>query len=122
MVRKLKTQKSFGGTGNGSTQDFVKQAQMMQAKMQMVQDELATKELEASVGGGQVTVRVNGQKELLAVKISEELVKEVVAENDIEMLEDLILTAVKEAMRQAEELGEREMSQVTAGVNIPGLI
>ncbi|MCX5773433.1 MAG: YbaB/EbfC family nucleoid-associated protein, partial [Fusobacteria bacterium] len=110
------------GTGNGSTQDFVKQAQMMQAKMQMVQDELATKELEASVGGGQVTVRVNGQKELLAVKISEELVKEVVAENDIEMLEDLILTAVKEAMRQAEELGEREMSQVTAGVNIPGLI
>jgi len=122
MVRKLKSQKSTGGAGNGSTQDFVKQAQMMQAKMQMVQDELATKELEASVGGGQVTARVNGQKELLGVKISPELVKDVVAENDIEMLEDLILSAVKEAMRQAEELGEREMSQVTAGVNIPGLI
>lgn len=120
MVRKLKTGKS--SSAMGGSQDFVKQAQMMQSKMQLVQDELATKTLEASVAGGQVTVSVNGQKEILSVKISKELVKDVCENDEIELLEDLMVSAVKEAMRQAEELGEREMSKVTAGVNIPGLI
>lgn len=117
MVRKLKG----GRTGNGASNqmDILKQAQSMQQQMMVVQEGLKEKELTASVGGGAVTVRVNGQKELLEVKLSDEIVKE--AAEDKEMLEDLILSAVKEAMRQADELAEAEMGKVTGGINIPGL-
>ena len=113
MVRKLKSK--TGGQGN-----ILKQAQEMQAKMIAVQDELKNKTVEASVGGGAVLVKVNGQKEVLSVNLSQDIVKE--AQEDKEMLEDLILSAVSEAMRQAEELAEKEMSSVTGGINIPGLI
>lgn len=113
MVRKLKSK------NNGSS-NILKQAQEMQAKMMEVQEGLKSKELEASVGGGAVAVRVNGQKELLAVTLSDDIVKE--AAEDKEMLEDLILSAVTEAMRQAEELAEKEMGAVTGGIEIPGLI
>lgn len=113
MVRKLKTK------NNGSS-NILKQAQEMQAKMMEVQEGLKEKELEASVGGGAVTVRVNGQKEVIDVKLSDDIVKE--AAEDKEMLEDLIASAVTEAMRQAEELAEKEMGAVTGGINIPGLI
>ncbi len=113
MVRKLKTK------NNGSS-NILKQAQEMQAKMMEVQEGLKGKELEASVGGGAVTVRVNGQKEVIAVTLSDDIVKE--AAEDKEMLEDLIVSAVTEAMRQAEELAEKEMGAVTGGINIPGLI
>ena len=99
--------------------DILKQAQSMQQEMMIVQEGLKAKELTASVGGGAVTVKVNGQKELLEVKLSDEIVKE--AAEDKEMLEDLILSAVKEAMRQADELAEAEMGKVTGGINIPGL-
>lgn len=117
MVRKLKG----GRTGNGASNqmDILKQAQSMQQEMMVVQEGLKAKELTASVGGGAVTVKVNGQKELLEVKLSDEIVKE--AAEDKEMLEDLILSAVKEAMRQADELAEAEMGKVTGGINIPGL-
>ena len=113
MVRKLKSK--TGGQGN-----ILKQAQEMQAKMIAVQDELKNKTVEASVGGGAVLVKVNGQKEVLSVNLSQDIVKE--AQEDKEMLEDLILSAVSEAMRQAEELAEKEMGSVTGGINIPGLI
>lgn len=113
MVRKLKSK------SNGSN-NILKQAQEMQAKMMQVQEELKNKELEASVGGGAVTVKVNGQKEVLSVNLSDEIIKE--ATEDKEMLEDLIMSAVTEAMRQAEELAEKEMSAVSGGLNIPGLI
>ena len=113
MVRKLKSK--TGGSGN-----ILKQAQEMQARMIAVQEELKSKSVEASVGGGAVLVKVNGQKEILEVKLSDEIIKE--AQEDKSMLEDLVLTAVTEAMRQAEELAEKEMGAVTGGINIPGLI
>lgn len=113
MVRKLKSK--TGGSAN-----ILKQAQEMQSRMIAVQEELKNKSVEASVGGGAVLVKVNGQKEVLEVKLSDEIVKE--AQEDKSILEDLILTAVTEAMRQAEELAEKEMGAVTGGINIPGLI
>ena len=113
MVRKLKSK--TGGSGN-----ILKQAQEMQARMIAVQEELKSKSVEASVGGGAVLVKVNGQKEVLEVKLSDEIIKE--AQEDKSILEDLVLTAVTEAMRQAEELAEKEMGAVTGGINIPGLI
>ncbi|MGL4980951.1 MAG: YbaB/EbfC family nucleoid-associated protein [Fusobacteriaceae bacterium] len=115
MVRKLKTGKTVAPNQN----DILRQAQAMQQEMLSIQESLKGKELEASVGGGAVVVRVNGQKELLSVKISEEIIKE--AQEDKEMLEDLVISAVSEAMRQAEELSENEMAKVTGGINIPGL-
>jgi len=87
--------------------NILKQAQAMQQQMLLVQEGLKEKELTSSVGGGAVTVKVNGQKELLEVKLTDEIVKE--AAQDKEMLEDLVLSAVKEAMRQADELAEAEM-------------
>lgn len=117
MVRKLKGGKTSQGAG--SQMNILKQAQAMQQQMLLVQEGLKEKELTSSVGGGAVTVKVNGQKELLEVKLTDEIVKEAV--QDKEMLEDLVLSAVKEAMRQADELAEAEMGKITGGINIPGL-
>ncbi|MDO4690270.1 MAG: YbaB/EbfC family nucleoid-associated protein [Fusobacterium sp.] len=116
MVRKLKGSRP---AGNANQADIVKQAQAMQQQMLEIQEELKNKEVKSSVGGGAVSVRVNGQKELIEVKLSDEIVKE--AATDKEMLEDLILSAIKDAMTQADELAESEMSKVTGGLNIPGL-
>jgi DNA-binding YbaB/EbfC family protein len=112
LVRKIKAK--------NSSKNILKQAQEMQQQMLKVQEELKEKEVEASVGGGAVVAKVNGQKEIISINLSEEIVKE--AAEDKEMLEDLIVSAVKEAMRQAEELAEKEMSKVTGGIEIPGLI
>ena len=114
MVRKLK-----GTKARGNQADIVKQAQVMQQQMLEVQEQLKSKEVSSSVGGGAVSVKVNGQKELVEIKLSDEILKE--ASEDKEMLEDLILTAIKDAMTKAEELAESEMSKVTGGINIPGL-
>lgn len=117
MVRKLKGGKTSQGAG--SQMNILKQAQAMQHQMLLVQEGLKEKELTSSVGGGAVTVKVNGQKELLEVKLTDDIIKE--AADDKEMLEDLIVSAVREAMRQADELAEAEMGKVTGGINIPGL-
>ena len=117
MVRKLKGGKTSQGAG--SQMNILKQAQAMQQQMLLVQEGLKEKELTSSVGGGAVTVKVNGQKELLEVKLTDYIIKE--AADDKEMLEDLIVSAVREAMRQADELAEAEMGKVTGGINIPGL-
>lgn len=117
MVRKLKGGKTSQGAG--SQMNILKQAQAMQQQMLLVQEGLKEKELTSSVGGGAVTVKVNGQKELLEVKLTDDIIKE--AADDKEMLEDLIVSAVREAMRQAGELAEAEMGKVTGGINIPGL-
>ena len=114
MVRKLKAKNN----GASNQKDIFKQAQEMQKKMLEVQEMLKDKEVEASVGGGAVTAKVNGQKELVSI----DLKKEVVDPEDVEMLQDLIVSAVREAMRQAEEMAEVEMNKVTGGLNIPGLI
>ena len=108
-----------GAKPAGNQADIVKQAQVMQQQMLEIQEELKSKEVSSSVGGGAVSVKVNGQKELVEVKLSDEIVKE--AATDKEMLEDLILTAVKNAMAEAEEMAEKEMAKVTGGINIPGL-
>ncbi len=113
MVRKLKSQ-----NGGSNAKNILKQAQEMQAKMLLIQEGLKDKEVEASVGGGAVTAKVNGQKELVEIKLA----KDAVNPDDVEMLQDLIVSAVREAMRQAEDLAESEMAKVTGGLEIPGLI
>lgn len=93
------------------------QAQKMQEEMAKAQEALAEKEVEASVGGGVVNVKVNGKKELLEVKISPDAVDP----DDVEMLEDLLVAAVNEAMRKADEMTNDEMGKITGGLSIPGL-
>ncbi len=96
---------------------LMKQAQQMQAKMAKLQEELAQKEVEASSGGGMVTVKMNGQQEVLSVRVE----PEVFTDGDREMLEDLIVAAVNEARRQALDLAKDEMSKITGGLPIPGM-
>ena len=98
--------------------NLMKQAQQMQKRMMDIQEELAARTVEATVGGGMVTAVVNGQQELMSLTIS----PEVVDPDDIEMLEDLIVAAVNEARHQAQELMTQEMSKLTGGVKIPGLM
>ncbi len=100
------------GLGN-----IMKQAQQMQAKIARVQQELETKEIEATAGGGMVTARVNGKQELLSLQIE----KDVVDPDDVEMLQDLVLAAVNEAIKQSQEMIKQEMSKATGGMNIPGM-
>ena len=96
---------------------IMKQAQKMQEQMARVQDELANKTVEATAGGGMVTVTANGRQEILAVKIS----PEVINPQDSAMLEDLVTAAVNEALRSARELLQEEMTKITGGLRIPGL-
>lgn len=107
----------FSGGIPGSMNNMIKQAQKMQKEMQRVQEELATKEVEASVGGGAVVVRANGSKSVVSIKIN----PEVLDPEDVEMIEDLILTAVNQALDSAEEMMSTSMSKVTGGMGIPGL-
>jgi hypothetical protein len=95
----------------------MKQAQQMQQKMMKLQEEVAKRTLDASVGGGMVTVTVNGKNEVLRIKIE----PQVVDPNDVEMLEDLIVAGVNEALRKAQEMVSEEMSKLTGGLKIPGL-
>ena len=96
---------------------MMKQAQKLQADMAKLQAELETREYQASAGGGAVTAKVNGKKELLEVKIK----PEVVDPDDVEMLEDLLVAAVNECMKQADAAMESKMGAVTGGLNIPGM-
>ena len=100
------------GLGN-----IMKQAQQMQAKSARVQQELEKKEIEATAGGGMVTAKVNGKQELLSLQIE----KAVVDPDDVEMLQDLVLAAVNEAIKQSQEMIKEEMGKATGGMNIPGL-
>ena len=107
----------MGGMGGANMNSMLKQAQKMQQDMLRVQEELETKKVEATVGGGSVTAVVSGKKELVKISIN----PEVVDPEDVEMLEDLILAAVNEGMRKAEELASGEMNKIAGGMNIPGL-
>lgn len=98
-------------------QHLLKQAQEFQKKVKKMQEELKEKTIEASAGGGMVTVVANGRQEILSIKIE----PEVVNTEDIEMLQDLITAAVNEARRKAEELAQEEMKKITGGLGIPGL-
>ena len=98
-------------------QALARQAQKMQQKMMEMQAELEAREYEASAGGGVVTAKVNGKKELLALSIKPEAVDP----DDVEMLEDTVMAAINEALRTASETTEKEMGKLTGGMNIPGL-
>ncbi len=101
----------------GNMQKQLAQVQAMQARMQQAQETIEAQEIETSAGGGAVSVKVNGKKELLKI----ELKPEIVDPDDIEMLQDLIIAAVNEAMRQVDEISESEMGKATGGISIPGL-
>jgi DNA-binding YbaB/EbfC family protein len=96
---------------------MMQQAQKLQAQLLKAQEELAELTVEASSGGGAVTVTMNGQQQILSVKIA----KEVVNPEDVEMLEDMVLTAVKEASVKAQEAAAKKMGGLTGGLKIPGL-
>ena len=97
--------------------NLMKQAQQMQAKLAMLQNELAEREVEAAAGGGMVKVKVNGKQQLLSISIN----KECVDPNDVETLEELVFTAVNQAMKESQDMVQQAMSKVTGGMNIPGM-
>jgi len=96
---------------------LMKQAQVMQKKMEEMKKELEQKEVRVSSGGGMIEIVVNGQQEIKEIKIE----PDVINANEKEMLEDLILAAVNESIRQSKELAAQEMSKLTGGMNVPGL-
>ena len=102
----------FPGGMPGNMNNLMKQAQRMQRQMEETQKELEEKEVTATAGGGAVEVTVSGKKELVKVKLSEE----VVDPDDIEMLEDLIMAATNEALRQIEEYSQQSMAKITGGM------
>ena len=106
----------FQGGMPGNMNNLMKQAQKMQRQMEVTQKEMEEKEYEATAGGGAVTVKVSGKTEVLSVKLSEE----VVDPDDIEMLEDLIVAATNEALRQLEEDSAKSMEALTGGLNLGG--
>lgn len=109
--------KSMGGMPGGmNMNNLVKQAQKMQKQMEKMQQELEEKTIETTAGGGAIKVIITGKKEIKEIKIN----PEVVDPDDVEMLEDLVLTAVNEAIRQAEEMVSSEMNKITGGINMPG--
>ena len=106
----------LGGMG-GNMGNMLKQAQKMQAEMARVQEDMKSLTAEAAAGGGAVTVKVNGHKEVMEIKIKPEAIDP----EDKEMLEDMILAAVNEALKKADEMAAYEMQKITGGMNIPGL-
>jgi len=94
---------------------LMKQAQKMQEQMQRTQEELAERTVEATAGGGKITVTANGAGDVLSIRIS----KEVVDPEDVEMLEDLILSGVKQAINKGKEMAQSEMGKLTAGMGLP---
>lgn len=106
---------NMGGMGNMN--NMIKQAQKMQEEMLKAQESLSEQIIEATVGGGAVSVKVNGKKELIELKISPDAIDV----DDVEMLEDMITSAVNEAMRKADEAAAGSLSRITGGMNIPGL-
>ena len=103
---------NFGGFGGGNMQQLMRQAQKMQEQLQQAQEQLDVAEYEASSGGGMVTVKVTGKRELTGITID----PQVVDPDDIEMLQDLIMAAVNEALRKGEEAREATMSRMAPGM------
>ena len=104
------------GMGGGNMQQQMKQMQAMQRKMEETQAQISEMETTATSGGGAVSVTVSGDKEIKSIIIK----PEVVDPDDVEMLQDLIMVAANEALRQMEEISNNEMSKITAGLGIPG--
>ncbi|MBW2451916.1 MAG: YbaB/EbfC family nucleoid-associated protein [Deltaproteobacteria bacterium] len=103
--------------GRGGLGNIMKQAQMMQKRMEELQKELESREVEASSGGGMVTAVVNGKQQVLSLKID----PSVADPEDVEMLQDLVTAAINEALKQSQQMAQEEMGKLTGGMNIPGL-
>lgn len=97
--------------------NILKEAQKLQAQLEAIREEAAKKRVEATAGGGMVTVEANGNQEIVSVKID----REVINPEDSQMLEDLILAATNEALRKAREMMQAEMGKLAGGLRIPGL-
>jgi DNA-binding YbaB/EbfC family protein len=108
----IKERRMVKGFGN-----LLKQAQEMHAKIAQLQEEMAGKTVEASSGGGMVNIVMNGKQEVVSLRID----PEVANREDVEMLQDLIIAALNEAIRKSQEMMTEEMKKVTGGLNIPGL-
>ena len=106
-----------GMMGGANMQQLARQAQKLQQQMAKAQEELDAREFEATSGGGMVTAKVNGKRELLALTIKPEAVDP----DDVEMIEDMVMAAVNEALRTAADTVEREMGKLTGGMGMPGL-
>ncbi|MGI6668095.1 MAG: YbaB/EbfC family nucleoid-associated protein [Acetivibrionales bacterium] len=106
----------FPGFGGGNMNNLMKQVQKMQRDMEKLQAELQEKEVEATAGGGAVKVVATGKKEIKEIIIN----RDVVDPDDVEMLQDLVLAAVNEALRKADEMVGSETAKITGGLGIPG--
>lgn len=106
--------KGFGG----GLQQMMKQANQMQNRIKKLQEELATKEFEGTAGGGAVIAKVSGDQKLMSVTIQ----PDVISADDVEMLQDLIVASVNDALKVAKDTSQAEMSKITGGMNFPGLL
>lgn len=107
----------MGGMGGANMQQLMRQAQKMQEQMQQLQEDLDARTYEAAAGGGMVKVSVSGKRELLSLEIDPQAVDP----EDVEMLQDMVMAAVNEALRTGEETREQEMAQVSGGAGMGGL-
>ena len=114
MKANYKAPKAMGGQNINA---MLQQAQKMQADMEAKQAELETREYEISAGGGAVTVKINGKKQILSLDIQPEIVDP----DDIETLSDILVAAVNEAIKRVEDTASAEMEQITGAVNLPGM-
>jgi len=103
--------------GRGGIGNIMKQAQVMQKRMAQLQEELEQRRIEASSGGGMVTAVVSGKQQLISLSIDPKAVDP----EDVEMLQDLVVAAVSEALKQSQKMAQEEMGKITGGMNIPGL-
>ncbi len=97
--------------------NIMREAQKLQEQLAAVQEEVAKRKVDATAGGGMVTVEANGKQELVSIKID----REVINPDDAQMLEDLVLAACNEALRKSREMVQQELSKLTGGLKIPGL-
>ena len=106
-----------GGGMQGGMANLMRQANQLQMKMKKAQEELATREYSGTSGGGAVTVTVKGENQIVGLKINEDVMKS----GDVEMLQDLVLTAANDALKKAKDTSAAEMEKLTGGMNFPGL-
>lgn len=106
-----------GGGMQGGMANLMRQANQLQLKMKKAQEELAQREFTGSSGGDAVTVTVKGENQIVGLKINEDVMKS----GDVEMLQDLILTAANDALKKAKDTSAAEMEKLTGGMNFPGL-
>jgi len=107
----------FPGGGMGNMQAMMKKVQKMQADMMKKQEEIKSKTIETTAGGGAVAVVVNGKKEIVSLTIKPEACDP----DDVEMLQDMLITAINDGMKQIDDYSEKEMAKVTGGMKLPGM-